>query len=76
MGDIEATRQQFLERSLQESRQALEREHAEMDEAVKKLKEMEMNGSILSMLDDVEAKSPVAWACWSGLRLGCRPSSR
>ena len=60
LGDIEATRQQFLERNLQESRQAVEREHAEVDEAVAKLKEMELNGSIFSMLDEADAKSPVA----------------
>ena len=49
----------FLERSRQESQQAIEREHAEMDEAVNKLKDMETNGGLLDLLDQqLEMKSP------------------
>ena len=57
--DIESMRHVFLERSRQESQQAIEREHAEMDEAVSKLKDMESNGGLLDVLDQqVESKSP------------------
>ena len=57
--DIENMRHVFLERSRQESQQAIEREHAEMDEAVNKLKDMETNGGLLDLLDQqLEMKSP------------------
>lgn len=51
----------------------MEREHAEVDEAVAKLKEMELNGSIFSMLDEADAKSPVAWACGERVRRRLSP---
>ena len=51
----------------------MEREHAEVDEAVAKLKEMELNGSIFSMLDEADAKSPVAWACGGRVRRRLSP---
>ena len=51
----------------------MEREHAEVDEAVAKLKEMELNGSIFSMLDETDAKSPVAWACGERVRRRLSP---